>query len=141
MNKTEFIKQLEKRLKRLPKEDREDAIRYYEEYFEEMGADDSTDVTNTLGAPDEIAREIIATCTEKHMDAQKERGGIKNNTTVIWMIILGICASPVAVPLAFAAIICLVALLRAFPLPVSPVVLHYSLQHLPPQDLHRSSSA
>ena len=36
MNKTEFIKQLEKRLRRLPKEDREDAIRYYEEYFEEM---------------------------------------------------------------------------------------------------------
>ena len=32
-------------------------------------------------------------------------------TTVIWMIILGICASPVAVPLAFAAIICLAALL------------------------------
>ena len=33
MNKTEFIKQLEKRLRRLPKEDRADAIRYYEEYF------------------------------------------------------------------------------------------------------------
>ena len=111
MNKTEFIKQLEKRLRRLPKEDREDAIRYYEEYFEEMGADNSTDVTSTLGTPDKIAREIIATCTEKHMDAQKEKGGIRNNTTVIWMIILGICASPVAVPLAFAAIICLVALL------------------------------
>lgn len=111
MNKTEFIKQLEKCLRRLPKEDREDAIRYYEEYFEEMGADDSTDVTSTLGTPNEIAREIIATCTEKHMDAQKEKGGIRNNTTVIWMIILGICASPVAVPLAFAAIICLAALL------------------------------
>lgn len=69
MNKTEFIKQLEKRLRRLPKEDREYAIRYYEEYFEEMGADDSTDVTSTLGTPNEIAREIIATCTEKHMDA------------------------------------------------------------------------
>lgn len=111
MNKTEFIRQLERKLKRLPKEDREDAIRYYEEYFEEMGADDTTDVSSTLGNPDEIAREIIATCTEKHMDAQKEQGSIKNNTMVIWMIILGICASPIAVPLAFAAIICLFALL------------------------------
>ena len=39
MNKHTFLQRLEKALRHIPKEDREDAISYYTEYFEEMGAD------------------------------------------------------------------------------------------------------
>ena len=36
MNKTEFLKALEKQLKYLPKEDRDDALNYYSEYIDDM---------------------------------------------------------------------------------------------------------
>lgn len=111
MNKSEFITRLANSLKHLPREDREDALTYYKEYFEEMGADDSLDVTQELGKPEDIAKEIIANCTEKHIDAQKEKGGIKNSALTIWMIVLAIFASPIAIPLAFSAIACLAAIL------------------------------
>ena len=37
MNKQEYMRQLEIKLKRLPKDDFERAIEYYEEYFAEAG--------------------------------------------------------------------------------------------------------
>ena len=49
MNKTEFLKALTKQLKYLPKEDREDAISYYSEYFEDSGIDDNEDVALRFG--------------------------------------------------------------------------------------------
>ena len=109
MNKTEYLKQLNTCLKHLPKEDREDALHYYEEYFEDMDIDDTVNISEQIGTPEEIAKEIIANCTEKHIETQKEKGGVKNSTLVIWMIILGIIASPVAIPIAIAAIACLFA--------------------------------
>jgi len=111
MNKEDFIRKLEQNLKHIPKEDREDAIQYYTEYFEEMDADENQDITGELGNPEDIAKEIIANCTEKHIEEQKEKGGIKNSATVIWMIILAIFASPVAIPLALAAIVVFIAFL------------------------------
>ena len=42
MNKTEFINKLEKKLKYISKEDREDAICFYKEYIEDMGYEGNT---------------------------------------------------------------------------------------------------
>lgn len=111
MNKNEFMKKLEQSLKHIPKEDREDALNYYREYFEEMGADDSLDVSQEAGKPEDIAKDIIANCTEKHINEQKEKGGIKSSATTIWMIILAIFASPIAIPLALTAVLLLFAFL------------------------------
>lgn len=111
MNKHIFLQRLEKALRHIPKEDREDAISYYTEYFEEMGADDNQDISESLGKPEDIAKEIIATCTEKHIEDQKTQGGVKKSATVIWMIILAIFAAPVALPFAIAGIIVLFAIL------------------------------
>lgn len=111
MNKHTFLQRLERALRHIPKDDREDAIAYYTEYFEEMGADDNLDVSQSVGKPEEIAKEIIATCTEKHIEDQKAQGGVKNSATVIWMIILAIFAAPIALPLAIAGIALLFAIL------------------------------
>lgn len=100
MNKKEFLEDLRRRLRHLPKEDREDAIAYYEEYLAEMELEEDEDITEKVGKPSEAAREILENCTEKHLGVQKEKGGIKNSATVIWMILLGICASPIAIPIA-----------------------------------------
>ena len=39
MNKQEYMEQLKKRLKRLPGEDFERAVEYFEEYFAEAGVE------------------------------------------------------------------------------------------------------
>ena len=111
MNKKAFMEELKRRLKHLPKEDREDAITYYEEYLADMEVDESEDVIQKTGNPKDIAREIIANCTEKHIDSQKKQGGVKNSATAIWMVILGICAAPIAIPLVMSLLIVLLAAL------------------------------
>lgn len=105
MNKKKFLEELRRRLRHLPKEDKEDALAYYEEYFAEMELAEDEDITDKVGKPADIAREILENCTEKHLDVQKEKGGVKNSATVIWMILLGICASPIAIPIAATMII------------------------------------
>lgn len=109
MNKKKFLEVLKRKLRHLPKEDREDAIAYYEEYLAEMNLSEDEDVTLRVGQPAKIAREILGNCTEKHLDEQKEKGGIKNSATVIWMVLLGICASPIAIPMAAMLIVLLFA--------------------------------
>lgn len=111
MNRKAFVTDLKRRLKHLPKEDREDAIAYYEEYLEDMDLADTADVTEAVGSPQDIAREIIANSTEKHIDNQKEKGGVKNSATMIWTVILGICAAPFAIPIIGAMLIVLFAIL------------------------------
>ncbi len=96
MNKTEFLKALEKQLRHLPQEDREDALRYYDEMISDMGLDNAADVTARLGSPKEVAREIIGNCTKKHMDSKN----IKDKATGLWLVILSLFISPLALPLA-----------------------------------------
>lgn len=109
MNKETFLKNLERELKAIPAEDREDALSYYREYLDEMGADESMDVTQRVGSPRDLARTIISECADKHVEKQEREGGIKNGTTAVWMVILGIFAAPIAVPLAFAGVMVLFA--------------------------------
>lgn len=67
-----------------------------------MCLEDGADVSVVLGSPKEVARDIIANCTEKHFEKHKKKGGMKNTATLIWLIILGICASPIAIPIGIA---------------------------------------
>lgn len=58
MNKTEYMKILSKKLRRLPKEDYARAIEYFEEYFEEAGPENEQQAIQDLGSPEEAAREL-----------------------------------------------------------------------------------
>ncbi len=59
MNKNEFMEILSEKLKELSSEDRDDAVNYYWEYFEEAGFGDESDVTKNVGMPEEAAAKII----------------------------------------------------------------------------------
>ena len=52
MNKITFMSELSRKLRRLPKEDYDDAMKYYEEYFLDAGINDEQDV-------DEVTNQII----------------------------------------------------------------------------------
>lgn len=113
MNKTAYIKELDRRLKYLPKEDKEDVLLYYKEYIEEMNISDDEDVTIKLGKPQDVAREIIENCTAKAVEEQKENKSVKSSGKVVWLVILGIASLPVSLPITIAAVAVAVALLIA----------------------------
>ena len=51
MNKEQFLARLEKRLRRIPQEERENIMLYYQEYFEEAGPEQEQEVIQELGSP------------------------------------------------------------------------------------------
>lgn len=68
MSKKEFMEELEILLGELPREEREEAIRYYDSYFEEAGADQEQVVLDELGSAGRIAAQILR-------DYRMENGG------------------------------------------------------------------
>lgn len=106
MNRNEFMAALKKQLRHLPKEDREDAIGYYEEYVLDLNVSDEEDITAIVGTPKEVAANILAECTEKHYKEAKKEGHAKSTGVMVWLVILGILASPIAFPVAL-MILCL----------------------------------
>ena len=102
MNKEQFLKELKAKLRYLPETDRQDAIRFYDEYISEMELPDDEDVTAKLGTPKEVAADIISQCTIKHIDNNKEQKSVKGSATTVWLIILGILSLPLSLPIAIA---------------------------------------
>ena len=100
MNKAEFIKELEKRLKYIPKEDREDAIEYYNELISDMELDEAADVTDRLGTPKDVAKTIVDECGQKAEQAYEEKKTVKGHATAVWLSVLGLLSLPLSLPLA-----------------------------------------
>lgn len=59
MSKMEFLEELQHLLEELPVEERKEAIRYYESYFEEAGTEQEQIVLEELGSAKRIATQII----------------------------------------------------------------------------------
>ena len=101
MNREEFINDLKNRLKRLPKQDIENAISYYAEYLEDANLSNDEDVTALFGNPAAIASEILADY------AINQPKTTSTHFKSIWFVILAILAAPIGLPLAFTLIILL----------------------------------
>lgn len=111
MNKIEFIKELKIKLRKLPSKELDDAISYYNEYFEDAQIDDSVNVENELGSPSTIASQILSDYAVK--DVQIKDNSSKNKFSSVGFIILAIFASPIALPLTFAMVVVVLSLLFA----------------------------
>ena len=59
MNKQEYLSELEAHLASLSEEERNDALRFYEEYFEDAGPENEQQVISELGKPFALAKSII----------------------------------------------------------------------------------
>lgn len=59
MTRDEYLKELDSHLISLPKEERDLAVRFYEEYFDEAGPENEQAVIEDLGKPFSLARSII----------------------------------------------------------------------------------
>ena len=60
MNKVGFMSQLESLLSDVPTAEREEALQYYNDYFEDAGEENEADVIASLGSPKTIAENIKA---------------------------------------------------------------------------------
>lgn len=111
MTKVEYLAKLDKYLRKLPKEDYQEAMDYFSEYFEEAGPENEAQVITELGTPKEAARDIISRLLdEKIIDQEKTP---KSRVSMVWLAILAILSAPVTLPLAlflFLAVITILAL-------------------------------
>lgn len=119
MNKEEYLRQFKKNLLHMNGSEKEDAIRYYEEYFDEAGVENEQKVIEELGNPVHLARKISAECAIKDINeigigmsevVEKENNasvvlqdvGEKKSKKGIWsnlaVIIMAICSFPVLLP-------------------------------------------
>ncbi|MEH6944319.1 DUF1700 domain-containing protein [Bacillus sp. JJ722] len=97
MNKETYLKELEHKLKRLPIEEVEAALEYYNEYFDEAGVENVQLVIKELGSPSQVASKILADYAIKELDNHPK--STKKGLSAIWVIILAILATPIALPL------------------------------------------
>lgn len=102
MTREEYMKTLAHNLRRLPKEDYDKAIEYFEEYFEEAGPEQEQQAIDDLGSPEEAAKELIMNLAEKNVKEPPKT--VKRGFHAVWIGILGICAAPIALPLALAMV-------------------------------------
>ncbi len=128
MTRKEFLDDLSNRLKRLPKQERLEAIKFYEEYFDDAGIENEQKVISELRSPAHIASKILSEYAEKeasaimnfgskdykNTDAKERRHARKDSAKggfrAVWFTILGIFAAPIAIPLAIAFSVVVVAL-------------------------------
>lgn len=102
MNRNEFMTELKKRLNKLPYDEIKEAVDYYEEYFDDAGKENEQNVIAELGTPAGIASQIIADYAVKGADKKK---AINVGLSTVWLVIIAVFASPVALPLGLAVVI------------------------------------
>jgi len=79
VSRNEFMEELGRLLYELPIVEREEAIRYYESYFEEAGADQEQVVLDELGTPERIAAQILRDYRMENGDGMYTEQGYKEN--------------------------------------------------------------
>lgn len=110
MTRNEFMNQLRAKLyKRMSESEINDALAYYEEYFDEAGLAGEQDAIQDLGEPSAIASSII----REHAlaEADKQPQSFKKGISAAWVVILSLFALPIAVPVAGLLVFALIALL------------------------------
>lgn len=113
MNKTEYIAALRVQLRRLPKEDQEKVLDYFEEYFSDAGPENEAKAIEDLGAPENAAEQIITNLAISN--TQTPVKGVKRGVNAVWVGILSVFAAPIALPLGIVlAVVALMLLLVMF---------------------------
>lgn len=98
MSREEYLRVLSRELRRLPKDEYEKAMDYYVEYFEEAGPEKEQEIIKDLGSPKDVAAQIIMDAAMERMD--KPQKSMKRGLSTVWMVVLAVCAAPIALPLA-----------------------------------------
>ncbi|SHH95836.1 Uncharacterized membrane protein [Clostridium collagenovorans DSM 3089] len=106
MRKENFIRELEHRIRRLPRDEVRNIIAYYEDYFADADKPEE-EVIRELGNPSTISSQILSDYAFND-DFVKDKKGVGKNKVIL--TILAVFAAPIALPLGIAALAILFAL-------------------------------
>ncbi len=105
MSRQDFMEQLKRLLDDIPSNERQDALNYYENYFEDAGPENEAKIIEELESPEKVAASIKKDLFGENYEAyefakkQREQEKIKeNNAKVqrnILIVVLLIVASPI----------------------------------------------
>lgn len=109
MNREEYLRELSKYLKKLPKKDYDDTMNYFEEYFDEVGVEGEQDLIRELGSPSVAASEILSKLLNENISKRESKDkffyfGENRISRTFLIAILCIFAAPIGIPLTIAAI-------------------------------------
>jgi len=106
MTKKEYIYHLKNRLRNLPIDEVESAVDYVSELFDEAGEENAEEVARDLGSPAKFAAQIRAEYAinqhclpEDTTTVYREKSKSNNGWKTLALILLGIAALPVGLPL------------------------------------------
>ena len=116
MTREEYMTKLQKYLCKLPKQDYEDAIEYFNEYFSDTDEEGQQRLMEELGTPKEAAADLMCNLLDRKLQEQdtdiEEK---KSKKGIVTLSVLAILSTPVTVPLfiallavLFAVAICVV---------------------------------
>lgn len=80
MTRTEFMNQLAALLKDIPEAEKDEAIEYYNNYFDDAGLENESEVLSEMGTPDEAAANIKAGLSGEATHGEVTENGFSNHT-------------------------------------------------------------
>ena len=129
MNRGEFMLKLESLLQNISREEREEALQYYNDYFDDAGVENEADIIKELGSPEKVARTLTEDIGESRTDegeysemgysytpedtrnvpAVKKKPWTNDTLKVILIILIVIVGAPIIMPIAAVPLALLVA--------------------------------
>ena len=106
MTREEYMTKLQKYLRKLPKQDYEDAIEYFNEYFSDTDEEGQQRLMEELGTPKEAAADLMYNLLDRKIQEQEEK---KSKKGITLLAVLAIMSTPVTVPLFIAMLAVLLA--------------------------------
>ena len=112
MNRIEYMTKLASLLQDIPEVERRDAMKYYNDYFDEAGEENEEQVIREFGAPEEVAENIKADLKGKtenttHGQQEEYQYGTSDNQKkknarigkIVLIVALAIIIGPVLIPI------------------------------------------
>lgn len=96
MNRKQYMSELAERLKRLPEDEFDRALQYFEEYFDEAGAQNEKEAIESLGTPQEAAEAIIRDIAIRRLvePAEEKRRRTGKKLSTLKIVFLSVASLP-----------------------------------------------
>lgn len=104
MNRIEFMTQLAALLQDIPAEERRDAMQYYNDYFDDAGAENEQKVIEELESPQKVAEKIKADLGTVTPASPLTQGNNDRTLKIILIILVILIGLPVVLPVALGAL-------------------------------------
>ena len=112
MTREEYMAKLQKYLRKLPKQDYEDAVEYFNEYFSDADEEGQQKLMKELGTPKEAAADLMCNLLDRKIKEQDDNAEEKKSRKgITTLAILTILSTPVTIPLFVAMLAVLLAVI------------------------------